>query len=345
MGPPVTMPDKPPAPWLTEVARRIPSTIPHTVSTGWLTANTDGFPWLPDNSVDCILTDPPYNISRETNFETFAGNTVNSYQFDRGTGWDSHTANDFRQLIDRWAVNFARVLKPDGTFLVFMSDRHAGDVVQGLEAAGLSPQGIFTWRKPNPVPVNRRFMMTSATELAIVGTANGQPAFTIPDRHLDPRGHQDALAAITADYAASQTREAVNRAIDTVSETGDERPAAIVAAAVQAVSHLAPSVDLEGALSPDGQLILGPPMSITVDIPRGAEKRAGGGHPTQKPIALLRYLLALLSSPGATVLDPFAGSGSVGVAAIELQRVPILVEMNPDYYATATERLRLATSH
>lgn len=330
--------------WLPEVSGRIPMDIPHTVEDDWLTVNTDGFPWLPDQSVDCILSDPPYNISRETNFKTFYGNTVNSYQFDLGTGWDSHAPDDFRQLIEQWAVNFARVLKPDGTFLIFMSDTHAGDVMQSLKAAGLFPQGIFTWRKPNPVPVNRRYMMTSATELAIVGTANGKPAFTIPDRRLDARGHQNALPAVIADYAASQAREAVNRAIDTVSERGDERPAAIVAASVQAVSQLGPNVDLEGALSPDGQLILEPPMSIMFDIPRGAEKRAGGGHPTQKPIGLLRYLLALLSSPGATVLDPFAGSGSIGVAAIVLQRVPILVEMNPDYYATATERLRLMTS-
>lgn len=339
------MSEMPPRSWLQGVASRIPLAIPHTIEDGWLAATADGFPWLPDHSVDCILTDPPYNISRKTNFDSFAGNSVNSYQFDRGTGWDSHTPDDFRQLIDQWAFTFARVLKPDGTFLIFMSDRHAGDVAQSLRTAELFPQGIFTWRKPNPVPVNRRHMMTSATELAIVGTANGKPAFTIPARHTDPRGHNDALIAITADYAASQAREAVNRAIENVTEKGDDRPVAITAASVQAVSQLGPTVDLEGILSPDGQLIAQPPMSITFDIPRGTEKQGGGGHPTQKPVALLRYLLALLTKPGATVLDPFAGSGSVGVAAIELNRVPILVEMNPDYYATVTERLRQATSH
>lgn len=42
----------------------------------------------------------------------------------------------------------------------------------------------------------------------------------------------------------------------------------------------------------------------------------GNDHPTVKPIALMRYLCRLITPPGGTVLDPFAGSGSTGCAAV-----------------------------
>jgi site-specific DNA-methyltransferase (adenine-specific) len=48
----------------------------------------------------------------------------------------------------------------------------------------------------------------------------------------------------------------------------------------------------------------------------GPEER-GGDHPTVKPLALMRYLCRLVTPPGGIVLDPFAGSGSTGVAALQ----------------------------
>src|SRR5690606_897029 len=43
--------------------------------------------------------------------------------------------------------------------------------------------------------------------------------------------------------------------------------------------------------------------------------RAGSKHPTVKPVSLIEWLAALLTPPGGTVLDPFAGSGTTGAAA------------------------------
>ena len=48
----------------------------------------------------------------------------------------------------------------------------------------------------------------------------------------------------------------------------------------------------------------------------GPEERAGD-HPTVKPLDLMRYLTRLVTPPGGVVLDPFSGSGSTGVAAIQ----------------------------
>jgi adenine-specific DNA-methyltransferase len=62
-------------------------------------------------------------------------------------------------------------------------------------------------------------------------------------------------------------------------------------------------------------------------------------HPTQKPVAGLVPLIRSLTKPGAIVLDPFAGSGSTGVAAVKCGRRFILIEKDDAYYRAAYHRL------
>ena len=62
-------------------------------------------------------------------------------------------------------------------------------------------------------------------------------------------------------------------------------------------------------------------------------------HPTVKPIALMKYLITLVSRKGQTVLDIFLGSGSTGVACKELGRNFIGIEISSDYFAIAKRRI------
>lgn len=64
----------------------------------------------------------------------------------------------------------------------------------------------------------------------------------------------------------------------------------------------------------------------------------GREHPTQKPVSLMVYLVE--RCPGETILDPFAGSASTGVACLRLGRKFIGIEKDPTYFALACERLR-----
>lgn len=63
------------------------------------------------------------------------------------------------------------------------------------------------------------------------------------------------------------------------------------------------------------------------------------GHPTQKPVALMERLVALFTDPGDLILDPFAGSGTTGVAAIRNGRRFLGWERDEKYHAIATKRL------
>jgi adenine-specific DNA-methyltransferase len=63
-------------------------------------------------------------------------------------------------------------------------------------------------------------------------------------------------------------------------------------------------------------------------------------HPTQKPLIALRPLIAAYSNPGDIVLDPFAGSGATALAAKELSRQYIAIELDRGHCDGARERLR-----
>ncbi len=75
---------------------------------------------------------------------------------------------------------------------------------------------------------------------------------------------------------------------------------------------------------------------MTIVPPASAERT---GYPTQKPVRLLERIVAASSRPGDLVLDPFAGSGTTGVAASRLGRRWLLVDRNPEAVAIARARL------
>lgn len=64
-----------------------------------------------------------------------------------------------------------------------------------------------------------------------------------------------------------------------------------------------------------------------------------GGHPTEKPRRLMAEIVADFTSPGQTILDPFMGSGTTGVAAVQLGRHFIGIELNPGYFDIACKRI------
>lgn len=63
------------------------------------------------------------------------------------------------------------------------------------------------------------------------------------------------------------------------------------------------------------------------------------GHPATFPRELARRCIALSSREGDTVLDPFGGSGTTGIAAIELERNAVLIELNPKYSRISKDRV------
>jgi DNA modification methylase len=84
------------------------------------------------------------------------------------------------------------------------------------------------------------------------------------------------------------------------------------------------------------------PPDLIFAEPENHRKPGGRFHPTQKPVKLMRTLVLSYTLPGETVLDPFAGSGSTGVAALRCGRKFIGVELDETIAATARKRLEHA---
>lgn len=84
---------------------------------------------------------------------------------------------------------------------------------------------------------------------------------------------------------------------------------------------------------------------IETSICMGKERLKGDySHPTQKPIKVLSHLLKIASNEGDTVLDPFMGVGSTGVAAVENKRKFVGFEIEDRYYEASKQRLLTSIS-
>lgn len=83
------------------------------------------------------------------------------------------------------------------------------------------------------------------------------------------------------------------------------------------------------------------PESI-IRISNRSEKR--GFHPTQKPVALLEYLIKTYSNEGDTILDNTMGSGSTMVACVNTNRNGIGIELDDNYFKIGQERVKQAQS-
>ena len=65
-------------------------------------------------------------------------------------------------------------------------------------------------------------------------------------------------------------------------------------------------------------------------------------HPTQKPIAVMRQAINWAATDAQTILDPFMGSGTTGVAAVQMGRDFIGIEREPKYFDIACKRIQAA---
>lgn len=104
--------------------------------------------------------------------------------------------------------------------------------------------------------------------------------------------------------------------------------------AIDRIPYMAP-----GLVGPDKAARGKTPTDVwwhTIVPTSGREKT---GYPTQKPLGILRRIIAVHSEPGDTVLDFFAGSGTTGAAAAEMGRKFILIDSNQDAIAIMRRRL------
>ncbi len=128
---------------------------------------------FPTRTVDLILTDPPYCISKKTGFSSVKnGEKRFAVSMDFGQ-WDQ-VEIDLKDM----ANTFYQSLRRGGTAIVWYDVWKIGKVKEAMEIAGFKMIRLIIWQKKNPVPLNMRTTyLSNSREMAIVGVKVGKPTF------------------------------------------------------------------------------------------------------------------------------------------------------------------------
>lgn len=285
---------------------------------------------IPDSSVDLLLTDPPYNISEDgaqpvwIDKETGKNKTtIHNQRFSESFehNWDDVGHDEFLTQLDSWAQLWFKKLRRGGSFAIFISDQYVSYLWTAMENAGFEPKRVWTWKKPAAVPFNRQVNPVSACEYVLFGIKPKGPrtfnADAVPGSIVERYASADKISSIV--YKLVKEAKSLN-SLDEIFEKAKQ----------EATRMLSDRKKTE-----DGLIQCVIPNTITYSGGLGKDKI----HPTQKPTEILEYFIELLSNPGDTVLDTFAGSGSTGVACHNLQRQCILVERDSEMFAKMRERI------
>lgn len=132
---------------------------------------------LPNKFVDLILIDPPYEISRKSNFVSGkpTGRDIDRFRVSTDFGdWDKNFSETMKLVVQECF----RILKPSGTFFSFYDLWKISYLKEWLENAGFKQIRFAEWIKTNPVPINSKTnYLTNSREIMISGVKNGNPTF------------------------------------------------------------------------------------------------------------------------------------------------------------------------
>tara|TARA_B100001094_G_scaffold331694_1_gene400943 strand:- start:10857 stop:11561 length:705 start_codon:yes stop_codon:yes gene_type:complete len=132
---------------------------------------------IKNNTVDLVLTDPPYIISKPSGFKSVVtGEQRFAVSTDHGE-WDKEENFSLEDLRDS-VFEYYRVLKKHGTMITFCDLWKISDIKRIMELAGFKQIRLIEWIKTNPVPLNSsRNYLSNAREVALLGVKVSKPTF------------------------------------------------------------------------------------------------------------------------------------------------------------------------
>jgi adenine-specific DNA-methyltransferase len=281
---------------------------------------------MSDASVDAVVTDPPFGV-RDDEWDC-----MSQQEFARfSMAWLSEAKRVGRELISFWST-----YGPFRTLCEMLWQRvrvMVWDKPLGSQYAGSSERGLW---------------FAHETILHCYTPEQRQ--------YVTPKGRKVGEAITAARKKAGYSRAGVDIAIRGKKtslcyrwEEGNCLPTPEQAKELQRILGLDGSFieDLEAAYKERDRTVAAARQGASDNAARGRDvfsyrTETGGKHPCQKPLPMMVELLERLTPPDATILDPFAGSGTTGVACIQTSRNFVGIEIDPAYCAIAKDRIAKA---
>ncbi|MDR3233539.1 MAG: site-specific DNA-methyltransferase [Planctomycetaceae bacterium] len=285
-------------------------------------------PQLEENSIDIVLTDPPYFLDKLDNHWDYqkVSNQKNQHtvkSLPAGMKFDTEQGKRFYQWYYNAAEKILRVMKPGGFFFSFSSPRLYHRMACAIDDAGFELRDVFMWlytkNQPKAMSIEhfiRRMNVSEETKDKLVQKMKGWKTPQIKSC-FEPIAMAQKPAAGT--YLQNMM-EYETGLLNTDIRIGDN----MYPANVFTVDNINEIID----------------KTFLLPKPQKKEKESYNDHKTVKPLAVCEYLIKLSAfSPEAVILDPFAGSGTTAVAAKKLGLNYIGIELNEKYARIAEARL------
>lgn len=270
--------------------------------------NMSAMAQMDENSIDACITDPPYGMEIA------------------GVGWDHDVPP-----IETWKEVY-RVLKPGAFVLSFCSPEFYHRMAVNVDDAGFRPLDMVFWIVTTKMAKQNR--LKPAHEPIFVAQ---KPFKTSIQKNVETHG----VGSIDTD----DTRVPWDGKPPTGWIKGGSKRRAFGGDVAKATDQA--NKETENA-NPKGRY----PSNIVGHLddqehqkyfyaPRATRKERGeyNDHPTPKPINLMRYLIRVYCPKGGLVLDPFMGSGSTGIGALQEGRKFVGIDMDQHYVDIAQKRI------
>ena len=326
--------------------------------------------------VDAVVTDPPYHLqsivdrfgktSLSDNTKTSERARGRSDGYARmsaggfmGQEWDG---GDIAFRAETWRLAW-ELLKPGGHILSFSASRNYHRMAVAIEDAGFEIRDQMMWLYGSGFPKSHNIGKNVDKTLGNVGKVVGEKKLWGANAS-GGRGNQNKNNYQSTEIGAvkyEEIREVCNEwegwgtALKPAHEpiAVGRKPISESTVAKNVLKHRTGAINIDASRIESVEDVEGRfPANIMHDglhqdwarffyCPKVSKKERGENnkHPTVKPQELMKYLVRLVTPKGGTVLDPFMGSGSTGMAAKDLGFDFIGIEKSEEYFKICQERI------
>ena len=259
---------------------------------------------IPNEFIDCVITDPPYFIDgmdnnwdiEKLNNKVKKANVIGSLPV--GMKFDPKQGIELQRFMEEVSREIYRILKPGAFYLSFSQGRLYHRMGIAIENSGFEIRDMLIWKREGQAKAFsqdhfvKRMNISDEQKAEIIKKLGGRKTPQL-------KGQSEAIVLAQKPKDGTFINNWLKYEVGLI--------------------------DVSQSL--DGKF---PGTIMEVEKPKGKERE--NKHICLKPIKLLEHLVRLFTKEGQIVLDPFMGSGSTGISCLNTNRKFIGMEINKEYF-------------